>query len=174
MLFHIWGRKERTHLADSWVFRSVNSCCPSCERALCWGLKGEEVEGHPAFVAGEIYLGQVRTVYKFIMGASHWETYCSEPQRTVGVPTVPFTSKDIRALENSKGRGRSLNNPNYKTVRTKIVKRSDSAKILTPPSGCRRSPTQLRTAQVTSPSCPSGAGVPIYPFALQRDPQCSG
>jgi len=49
--------------------------------------------------------GQIRTVYKFIKGARHCELYCFDPQGTVGVLTVPFFSKNIRALESSKDRG---------------------------------------------------------------------
>ena len=41
-------------------------------------------------------------------GASHRGLNCSEPQTTVGVLTVPFSSQDIRALESSKGHGKSL------------------------------------------------------------------
>jgi len=49
-----------------------------------------------------------RTVYKFITGASHRELNCFESQTTVGVLTLPFFSQDIRALESSKGHGKSL------------------------------------------------------------------
>ena len=45
------------------------------------------------------FRGQVRTVYKFTTGASHCELYCFEPQTTVGVLTVPFSSQDVRTLE---------------------------------------------------------------------------
>jgi len=42
------------------------------------------------------------------MGASYHKLNCFEPQTTVGVLTVPFSSQDIRRLESSKGYGKSL------------------------------------------------------------------
>jgi len=47
-------------------------------------------------------------VHKFMTGASHPGLNCFESQTTVRVLTVPFSSQDIRALENSKGHGKSL------------------------------------------------------------------
>jgi len=54
------------------------------------------------------FRGRFRTVYKFITGASHPGLNCFEPQTTVGVLTIPFSSQDIRRLESSKGHGKSL------------------------------------------------------------------
>jgi len=47
-------------------------------------------------------------VYKIITGASHRGLNCFEPQTTVGILTVSFSSQDIRASSSSKGHGRSL------------------------------------------------------------------
>ena len=57
-----------------------------------------------------------RTVYKFITGASHPGLNCFEPQTTVGVLTVPFSSQDIRRLESSKGHGKSLSEYNTSRI----------------------------------------------------------
>jgi len=48
------------------------------------------------------------TVSKLITGASNRGLNCFEPQTTVGVLTVPFSSQDIRALESAKGLGKPL------------------------------------------------------------------
>ena len=46
------------------------SCCPSCGRVLCWGLKGEEVEGHSGLVPDEIYLVAVSRMLPAAEGGS--------------------------------------------------------------------------------------------------------
>ena len=42
---------------------------------------------------------------ELVTGAGRRDLYCFEPRATVGVPTVPFSSQDIRGFRKSQNLG---------------------------------------------------------------------